>query len=250
MIIVCTREKERNADLIKEFSERGLHAISLPLITTESLSISEEDRALIAAALDDPDCVICFSSPTAVKYGISGLPALRTPPRCSIAVQGTGTASAWEAAASYPASLIASGPTGSELAGTILKNSPPLSRAILIGAESPRPELAAILSDGGLSVSRIVAYRTVPRKISPEMASIFVENSSNVILFFSPSAVQAFRYSGLADRSCSPRCAAFGPTTAAAVRELGWALVVEHDKGSVEQFVDEIALWVRLFEDR
>jgi uroporphyrinogen-III synthase len=250
MIIVCTREKERNADLIKEFSERGLHAISLPLITTESLPISEEDQALLAAALDDPDCVICFSSPTAVKYGISGLPALRTPPRSSIAVQGTGTASAWEAAASYPASLIASGPTGSELAGTILKNSPPLSRAILIGAESPRPELAAILSDGGLSVSRIVAYRTVPRKISPEMASIFVENSSNVILFFSPSAVQAFRYSGLADRSCSPRCAAFGPTTAAAVRELGWALVVEHDKGSVEQFVDEIALWVRLFEDR
>jgi uroporphyrinogen-III synthase len=81
------------------------------------------------------------------------------------------------------------------------------------------------------------------------MASIFVENSSNAILFFSPSAVQAFRYSGLADRSCSPRCAAFGPTTAAAVRELGWALVVEHDKGSVEQFVDEIALWVRLVED-
>ena len=248
MIIVCTREEERNASLIKEFSKRGLRSISLPLITTEKIPISEEDRAIISSALDDPDCFICFSSPTSVQYGFEGFPTLNATPQCSIAVQGTGTAAAWHSATSYPASLIASGPTGTEFAETILKKSPPPTRAILISAASPRPELAAVLSARGVSVSRIIAYKTVPMNISAENAKILVGNGSNMILFFSPSAVQTFRDSELAKRGWIPKCAAFGPTTAAAVRELGWPVKVEHHSGSVEQFVDEIAAWVRLNE--
>ena len=250
-MVICTREEERNVPLIEACVQRGLQAVSLPLIKTEPLPLGLADRAVIGSALDDPEAVICWSSPTAVRLGVAAFPELLTAHRtalrrCGIAVPGEGTGSEWRSIAGYSPTVIASAPTGSDLAQTILERCPPFRRAVLIGPQSPRPELAETLEAGKLSVSQIVVYRTIPQEVSPESIEWFASLSQNVILFCSPSAVNAFMQSGLFRRGGPVCCAAFGPSTAAAARRFGSEVVVEHARGSIDGFVEEVAAWVRV----
>ena len=250
MRIVCTREEASNGALIDDFAREGLHAVSLPLITTEPIPLSAQEKSKLLVALNDESCALCFTSQNGVRYAAEIIGPLSTPPRCTIAVQGHATAVAAESLIGCAPSLIARGPTGVDLGKTILSQRPGISRAVLIGPADPRPELASVLAEGGLFVERIAVYRTESVAVSPDAKRAFSEMGECIVLFFSPSSVRSFVNAGLDTMNQCALYACFGPTTAAELRAAGLPVALEHRQGSQAEFAREVAELVRSRQPR
>ena len=241
MRIVCTREEASNRALIDDFAREGLHAVSLPLITTKPLHLSAQEESKLLAALNDESCALCFTSQNGVRYAAGIIGPLVTSPRCTIAVQGHATAVAGESLIGCAPSLVAHGSTGVDLGKTILSCRPRITRALLIGPADPRPELASVLAEGGLSLERIAVYRTDSVVVSPDAKRAFAEMGECIVLFFSPSSVRSFVDADLDSMNQSALYACFGPTTATELRSVGLSVALEHRKGSQAEFTREVA---------
>jgi uroporphyrinogen-III synthase len=229
MLMVCTREEERNGALIDELGREGMSALSLPLIRTISEPFDHFRRQLVVEALSDESTLVCFSSPNGVRYGMTALVPLLKPPECGIAVQGQATATAFEVLTGYSPLIISRGPTGEGLAATVRDYPRVFSRAILVGPWLPRRELASGLQAIGLSVTQIPVYRTEPREPAPTDIARYRAAGPCVVLFCSPSAVQSFIGANLISLNPEALYAAFGPTTAAALREAGMPVACEYN---------------------
>lgn len=240
MKIVCTRESARNRPIIAELASRGVEGVSFPLIKTEAIPLSTDQQRQFVATLNDERSVLCMMSPNGVRYALRAVPPLLTAPRCVVAVQGDATAEAWSSMSGFSPSIIATGPTGADLGATILANSPALKHALLVGPMVPRPELAAVLTQGGLTVERLAVYRTDACPVPPESRRAFAEMGECWVLFFSPSSVRAFVDAELYRINEYARYAAFGPTTAVALREAGLHVSYEHHTADQRAFVDEL----------
>ena len=231
MLMVCTREEERNGALIDELGREGISALCLPLIRTISEPLNHSRRQLIAEALSDESALVCFSSPNGVRYGMTGIVPLLEPPQGGIAVQGQATATAFEVLTGYSPLIISRGPTGEDLAATVRDFPRVFSRAILIGPCRPRPGLALGLRALGLSVEQVPVYRTELREPSPTEIARYRATGPCVVLFCSPSAVHSFIGAKLTSVNPEALYAAFGPTTAAVLQEAGIPVACEYNWG-------------------
>lgn len=238
--IVCTREEARNRAIIGDLAREGIEAVSLPLITTTAVPLSIIEQNTLVAALNDDTCVLCVTSPNGVRYLFATTPHPPTPLRCRVAVQGHATAEAWKSLTGFAPSIIAQGSTGSELGKTILAHESGLKRALLISPAEPRPELAAVLSHGGLTVQRLAVYRTDACAVCLEAKRAFAEMGECLVLFFSPSSVRSFVDAQLHQVNEHALYASFGPTTATALRDNGLLVALEHHKGEQSAFIEEI----------
>jgi len=163
---------------------------------------------------------IVFASANGLRYFAGALSALNLeiPPGVRLAAIGPGTARAITNQG-WLVSFQAQKSTGHAMVAEFLAQSGdgegPLS-VLLPAAREGRVELEEGLRAGGVSVRRLVVYRTVPsaRETLPDLAA----ERPDYVLFMSPSAVRAFDALGVWPPTA--RLAAIGPTTAAALKAL------------------------------
>ncbi|MHB1260447.1 MAG: hydroxymethylbilane synthase [Thermoplasmatota archaeon] len=149
---------------------------------------------------------IAVTSPRAAAYAVEAASAI---PRARMAAVGPATAQALRGLG-LPVHAIAHDGTGAGLAQTIHATAPPV-QVLAVQAAEPAGGLTEDLQAMGCKVVAWSVYRTLSRQPSGLPAV-------HAILLTSPSAVQ-----GLAPllKSSASRLLAFGPTTAAAMRDAG-----------------------------
>ncbi len=245
--IVVTRASEQAGDLTERLEAAGAQVILFP---TVSFAPPDDFKPLDAAirALSTFDWLI-FTSRNCVHFFCnrcrelepSPFPKSADTPR--IAVVGPATA-----AAAHESGLrvdhLASRTHGAALAEDLAAGMRGL-RVLLPRSDRARNDLPAALLQAGALVTQVIAYRTLLPKIdeSPALARLRAGEVDAVILA-SPSALHNLVELGLLDarhRQCEKiALVAIGPTTAAAIRDAGFAVAAEARHSTAAGLVDAL----------
>lgn len=117
------------------------------------------------------------------------------------------------------------------------------TRVLFPCSDRARPTLAKTLSQAGIVVDARIAYRTVAieRSAGVHAASdgAAVAVGVDVIVFYSPSSVEAFVAAGMTVGTAVIAC--IGETTAAAAKAVGLTVTIISDKPSDQAMVDAIS---------
>jgi uroporphyrinogen-III synthase len=108
-------------------------------------------------------------------------------------------------------------------------------------------ELVAGLGEGGADVLQVEAYRVISRPPAPEKyAALLARGEVDAVTFTSPSAVPAVAPVLLgeraADRARRVRVVSIGPSTSAALRELGLDVAAEASPRTLSGLVEAVIL--------
>jgi uroporphyrinogen-III synthase len=104
-------------------------------------------------------------------------------------------------------------------------------------ADKPRRELGEELGTAGVQFAQIPCYGTRPAEVSSALLASLVREGVDAVLLSSPSAARV--YSDLFGKVQWP-LVALGPTTAAAIRELGGEVAVVCRSPSVPDQIDAV----------
>jgi uroporphyrinogen-III synthase len=237
--ILVTRPRTRAEELCFLLEDEGAEVVALPMLELEPPS---DGRALRAAA----ETLARFSwVALASTAGVEALvEAARTAGsaavlrRLKVAVVGPGTARAARAAG-LPVELEAEGGTGAALGAELARRLLATDAVLLPAAEGGRPEMEAALAaalpseqatpEGGgppsratASVTRVAAYRSTPLAVDGAVWADLRARPPAAVLFASPRTVEAFLDAGGRPVLEQARAVAIGPTTAAALKALGF----------------------------
>jgi uroporphyrinogen III methyltransferase/synthase len=137
------------------------------------------------------------------------------------------------------------------LAAALLEETSEDDRVLYPRAEGGRDVVPVALSESGIEVVDVVVYRTTKPSTTPQVAmDRFREGRVDLVTFTSSSTVRHFDAlmadAGLSDKAKGIPSASIGPTTSAAIRDLGYNLAVQSpaDEISVEALVTEILKYV------
>lgn len=235
--VVVTRDEDDDGPLGRALAELGAVVRHLPVVEAAPpedpgalarewrrasryhwlfVTSARAARAVAQAAADaaGPD-------DGAAPSGAAGPPgALR--PRLVAAV-GRGTAAAL-AAAGLPADVVGEEGAAALVAAMAARESLTGTRVLFPASNRAREEGPAALEAAGADVTKVIAYRILARAAAAqELRAAQTDPAVHALTFTSPSAVAA-----LGPREGTPTCriAAIGPTTAAALRDLGWTDLV------------------------
>ena len=245
--VLITRPQEQSIELVRAIEERRGRALVVPMIQISPPDSWDEcDRAL--SRLESYDGVI-FSS----VHGVDGL--LRRAldrgienedlVRCEFFAVGEKTRERIEQAG-LRVEFVPEEFTGAALARELLKRPVAGKRFLLPRGDRGREEVKSILEQAGASVDAPVVYRN--RTPSPEererLVDVIADGEVDVVLFASPSAARNFAAVVPAHLMLQPdghpRVVVIGPTTAAAVRELGFHVDAVAKESSVPGLISAI----------
>ncbi len=223
--IVITRPRSRRDTLRAGLLAAGADVIDCPLIR---IAPPSDDAPLCDALRDLFPCQwLLFTSAhgvasffrTWLRLGLD----LRGFSLCRIAAVGPATAAAL-ARRGFQADLVPTTHTADALAEALVAAAGN-SRGVVFCPRSdvaPR-ELPNRLEHAGFSVHEVVAYRTVPRALSPDILER-LQYGIDAIVFCSPSAVRVF--AGLKLPPSPATVACIGPATEREARNQGWKVDV------------------------
>jgi uroporphyrinogen-III synthase len=229
--VLVTRSPGQAEELCALLHAAGAEVVELPTIAIELADLTHTlpDLTTYAWAV--------FTSPNGVRAVT--VHRTRTWPR--IAVVGASTA----AAAEQAGLRVAFRP--SEPRGAVLGEDLPIrpgDRVLLLRSDIARPDLPAALRRRGAIVDEVVAYRTTPRsEPAPEIAEGLATGRIDAIVLSSPSSARGLVAACGRDPSTytTARIVAIGPTTAAAIAELGLPVAAQaaepSDRGLFEALV-------------
>lgn len=231
--VLVTRALEDAGEWAARLEALGAEPVILPCIRTEPLDdASTRDR--LAAAVRDADW-LCVTSPRGAE-AVARLVA-PLPPAVRAAAVGDSTAGAVRRSLGREP-FVCRGATsralGAELLARELAGSA-TARVVVAAAEGGRTDLEAVLRAGGVTVTRIDVYRTVPASPAPAPIDLARERIADVLLA-SPSAVR-----GLLNQASFPsnaRIFTIGPTTSAAVVAAGLVVAGEASRPDLESLVE------------
>ena len=230
--IVITRSVEQGSDLVTKLECGGAIPISLPLVAFST----PENFALLDAALhrwQEFDWVL-FTSANAVqsvaqRAASTNLGILRPSSHPQIAAVGPATNQA-AVKAGLHVTHVAKTHLGLALAEELalrLRN----KSVFLPRSDRANPDLPAALEKLGASVTKVIAYHTLPpTNVDRARVTEVLDENSDAALFFSPSAVNNLANligrESLAKLQNKITFAAVGPVTSAALREHGVTNVI------------------------
>ncbi|MGH2442603.1 MAG: uroporphyrinogen-III synthase [Chloroflexota bacterium] len=243
--VLLTRSPADNRELKRLLEMHGAEVSELPLLAIAP----PDDLAPLDAelhALPTYDW-IAFSSRRAVEAVFARLEALGLPPvlPCKIAAVGPSTAAEIEAQG-LPVDCMPACSSAADLAVALATHGIAGKRVLAPSGDLTRPELAAGLRAAGAEVRVVTAYRSV-RTLEVRGASLDAlrRGGVDVVALASPSAINNLASAlgaGLpALQYVSLVC--IGPTTASAVRELGFepaAVATEHSVAGLAAAVLQI----------
>lgn len=246
--VLVTRPRERAEALCFLLEDEGAEVQSLPML---ELVPPEDPRPLHAAAEHiQRYAFIAVASESAVQALIETCRQAGTLDRLKsarIAAVGARTARALEDHGMI-AAVVAQRPTGEGLAEAMRPHLDIGQEVLVPGAQEGRPELAHALEDAGVRVTRVAAYRSQKRAIPPEEQQQLEAAPPQVVIFASPRTAEAFlEASEPWGRALLERAArvAIGPTTAAALEELGLQAKAVAAQPSPEALVEAAVLAAR-----
>lgn len=208
MKVALTQSVGRLVGLEQALKARGYEVVRSPLIRTEPL-LSAAVRERAAALLACP--WLLFTSPAAVEaWQALALPLHGVMPR--LGAVGAKTAQVIEGCGSE-LTLIGKPATAEGLAEVFLESPLAASPVGLPRGDRALPTLPVLLEKMGFVVRPVVIYRT---RLLPWAAS-----EVQAVILASPSAVEALPE----EVGVSAALIAIGPSTGAAIRELGWRCV-------------------------
>jgi uroporphyrinogen-III synthase len=218
--VLVTRALEDAGAWAERLAALGADPVILPCIRTELLN-DDATRAQLATALDGA-AILCIMSArgadAVARLGVRLAPSLR------IAVVGNATAHAVLGALGRRAYIARGGTSralGEQLLRDALADGGVLPRVVVAAADGGRTDAEEALAHGGVMVTRVDVYRTIPASRSATPRDLAVEGIGDVLLA-SPSAVQ-----GLLNQASFPKGArifTIGPTTSAAAIAAGLAV--------------------------
>lgn len=242
--IVITRAREQSSSMAERLSALGAEVIEAPTIAIVDPSDGGTAITASAKAVGSYDWVV-FTSTNAVDRFWAHLRDARDLGSASIAVIGTGTASAL-GRHSVVADLIPK----RAIAESLLEIFPPVpsggGKILLPQAADARPVLAKGLREAGWQVDVVEAYRTEPVALSPELLNVISE--AHAIAFTSASTVKNFV--ATAGSNFLPRCiASIGPITSEAAREQGLNVDIEADEHNIDGLIQALLSHLRFRPD-
>lgn len=128
--------------------------------------------------------------------------------------------------------------TASDLEPFILKNK---NEKFLFPCSNIRNNsIPALMKKHGLQLTEAITYETVPADLS-DLTEVFYD----IICFFSPSGVHSLLHNFPEWKQNNTRLAAFGPTTAKAIRDLGLTLDIEAPLPNAPSMVGALELYIK-----
>ena len=219
--VLVTRPRERAEELCFLLEDEGAEVLHVPLL---ELRPPEDPRPLLAAAESIQRYKwVVFASPSAVESLMEALREAGTTQWLSgarLAVVGPRTARTVEG---YGLKVAAEPPegTGVALYEAMRPALEPEDEVLLPAAEEGRRELEDALREHGVRVTRVTAYRSVSAPLPPEALAMLDSSPPHVALFASPRTAETFLEAAGRERLGAARLVAIGPTTAAALTQLG-----------------------------
>jgi len=242
--VAVTRGKGGDDSLALRLRELGAEVVGIPSIATAPPESWEElDGALRAIESFD---WIAFASANAVEATLGRLRELGlSPPSPSVrlAVVGQGTAERL-ARLLRPPDLVPAEARGAALASALGEQARG-KRVLVPRAAEGRPELVDGLGAAGAEVVAAPCYRTVaaPAEAIAPLGDLLERGEVDAVAFASPSAVKSV-VAGLGSRApLLSRCAlaVIGPTTAAALDEVGLRASFAPQTSTAKDLAEEIA---------
>jgi uroporphyrinogen III methyltransferase/synthase len=246
-VVLVPRAAGQGGELARLLRAQGAEPLELALIAIEPGDEAELDRAVatLAAggyawtALTSRNAVAALRA----RVEAAGLDA-RALAGTRLAAVGTGTAAAlrdWGLAADLVPELAG----GAALGAAIPAPGVGETTVLLPRADRAGPELPAALAATGWAVDEVVAYRTVPvAEVDPDLRKRVEAGRVHWAAFTSPSTVTGFVAAFGGQPPAALRLAAIGPTTAAALAELGLATQAEAAEPTPDALVAAITLAV------
>jgi len=249
--VLVTRPREQAAEMLDRLAVLGAETIEAPMIRIEPPEDPThlEEAAGQAATFD----WIVFTSGNAVEAFMTALlrngrdvRSLKGPQLCAV---GSGTA---EHLAHYgikvdlvPAEFRAEAVLAALGANGSLEG----QRVLLPKADIGRDVIGDGLRKAGVSVTDVIAYRTVledvQREGDPDVYRMLLDSEIDVVTFTSPSAVRNFAAiygtEQTVDLLSRTVVAAIGPVTAEAAQQIGIEVAVLPNTSTIPALVDAIA---------
>jgi uroporphyrinogen-III synthase len=236
--VLVTRPRERSEELCFLLEDEGAEVLHVPLL---ELRPPEDSRPLLAAAESISRYRwVVFASPSAVEAFMEALresgtakllPGIRLAsvgPRTTRTVEGYGL----KVAAEPPEG------TGAALYESMRASLEPEDEVLLPAAEEGRRELEDALREHGVRVTRVTAYRSQPAPLPPEARALLESSPPHVALFASPRTAETFVEAVGRERLGPARLVAIGPTTAAALTQLGLPVAAVAERPTSEALVE------------
>jgi len=236
--VLVTRPRERSEELCFLLEDEGAEVLHVPLL---ELLPPEDPRPLMAAAESIQRYKwVVFASASAVEALLEAVREAGTMDllsRVRIAVVGPRTARAVEG---YGLTVSVESPegTGSALYEVMRPGLEPEDEVLLPAAEEGRRELEDALREHGARVTRVTAYRSRAAALPPEAQGLLESSPPHVALFASPRTAEAFLEAVGRERIGAARLVAIGPTTAAALAQLGLPVAAVAERPTPEALVD------------
>jgi len=243
--VAVTRTRQQASALRRKLEDRGASVLETPTIAIEP----PEDRAAVRAAvrsLPDYDWLV-LTSPNGVAGLAEALDELGLDARhlhgVRIATVGRATTEALGERLRLRPDFVPEESMGEALAAELIAEHPVAGqRFLLLRADIARPALREKLIEAGAEVDDVALYHTRPIEQAPEaLVDALAAGEVDWITFTSGSTARnlhAMLGEEAAARLSAVRLASIGPTTSAALRELGLEPTVEadpHDIGSLVQ---------------
>lgn len=226
--IVNTRAVHQATELDTLLRARGAEPLSYPCIAiTPPGDTGKLDNALRSASEGAFDWLILTSANTVLslahRLDTMGL-SLRGVANLRVAAVGTSTGQAAKAQLGVEVDLLPDEFTGESLAKSFKHIQ---GQRILLPVSDIAPStLADALRASGATVTRVVAYRTIPGSDGVDIASLLAEKQVDAVTFTSSSAVENFlcrltTEGGNREHLDGVCTACIGPQTALAARDSG-----------------------------
>jgi uroporphyrinogen-III synthase len=236
--VVITRAKEQAGELAAALEAAGALTILFPVIRL----LPPEDYAPLDGALRrlrEFDWILLTSrnavKALAARTSAIGLDLGEIVAEAQVGVVGRVTADAARGAG-LRVTHVASRALGKALAED-LRRELRGKRVFLPRSDQADPDLVRAIEAEGAQVSEVIAYRTRTAE-APSAETIRQVNEADAILFFSPSAVRAFRElvgeSNVRELSRRAIGAAVGPATMEAMKTISFREVAMAEDASVE----------------
>lgn len=246
--IVITRPREQSLEWRLKFEALGANVIELPLIQV-SKDVNLDTLAEVFQELGGYEWII-FTSVNGVKFFFEEFTRVFDDIRAfglmRIAVVGEATAAAIREK-HLRVEVQPKKANALELAQTLIeRESMDSAKVLVITGNKNREELVAKLEEARAIVDCLPVYKTEETDLAADpVATDFRQHGAEAILFASPSAVQSFFDQAsalkLAPKAKRPITGSIGPSTTAAMKQLGLPVDFEASAATLDSLVESLA---------
>jgi uroporphyrinogen-III synthase len=219
--VLVTRPRERAEELCFLLEDEGAEVVALPFL---ELLPPDDERPLRSAAegIHRYEWVVLASSAAAhaIAEATREAGTLDRLTQVKVAVVGPATARTAQSLG-MQVTLQAQQSTGAALAAELIPQLGTETEVLLPAAQEGRHELPDALLEAGARLTRVAAYRSAGKLIEPAALEALRAAPPAVVMFASPRTVEAFAESEARALIATAKLVAIGPTTAAAIEELG-----------------------------